>query len=440
MRLVTYQSIFDGVVRRMGLDASGDDISTDTGMAIAEKVTQRIKSVLDIWDWSEFSRTEERAYRSIWNDVRTFRIVGEDGNPDEFYYLADQTYYRVLATAPGDPPAGTLPTNTTYFESFNNPEPFIARDQIDQMSMGTVLGVYGRNPSLNGSSNGDRLLSFRPSERGIEVLGVYNFSPWWIAPNPPQSASPLTAFVWYLIPPPEYTWKPYIDIRQYHAGDLVFFAPPTGDGNCYKALGDTVGNAPTNINFWVIEPVPASLATFLKEGAYADLLSDGINGEPATAAALQASGLAETKAQASIQREIDKLLSQGQKHFYGGAKQWRWSGLWSSQPWGGDKVITLGGPVPSSGVLPTPAGIGAPWEFRREIISILGSTLSLQALSTTARQSGSMVTIVIGSSGNRDKSTWQLLSGAAIPGDDGQVQPLDYSPSTNKVHWELVGD
>jgi hypothetical protein len=317
MRTVPFQSVYESVARRHGLDPFGDAIHSDTARQIAEKVTDRALIAWQSWDFAELTRTEERAFRPVWNGTDQYLRVSEEGLPDEVFYLVNSKYYRVKAAAVSDPPASTLPTNATYFEEIT-PEPFIALDQRCRRSIGQVLGVYSGDPSFNTQAGIDLALPFRPSEHGIRVMGGYG----------------ATVFVWYMLPPPEYTIAPYITGKTYNRGDRVFYGKPVGDGNCYRALTVTT-NAPTNTATWTLEPVPVSLRKYLEAGAYSDCLRDTIfNGVDEQTRALRMQAAA-GEAEAHITRLIDNLIGQGQKHFYGGSR------MWSSQPWGGDRVWTL---------------------------------------------------------------------------------------------------
>lgn len=79
------------------------------------------------------------------------------------------------------------------------------------------------------------------------------------------------------------------------------------------------------------------------------------------------------------------------------------------------------------------------WEFHPEVVSVDGLSLALVELSTVNRMAGSLVQIVIGSSGNRGEQLWQILPGPYDPNDGGSKAPNDYDPNTNNKHWEKVG-
>jgi len=424
----------------------------DAQKTIARKASRRLKRAYDVWDWAEFTRTEERAFRSVWNDERQFRRDDGNGFPDEFYFnggivtdssgthYLDPDYYRVLVDAPTDPPIGTAPSDDTYFETFV-PEPFIERDQTCRRSIGQVLGVYGADPSINGNGfTTERLLTFQPSERGVKVTGVYDT--WTgVVPNPPVPSSPATVFVWYQLPPSQFTMIPYIAGKTYVRGDRVYFAPPIGDGNCYRALASN-SDPPSNSTFWALEPVPETLAEYLEAGTYADTIKDRINGEPIPPTAAADIAMAAEEAEECLRREIDKLAAQGQKHFYGSAKWLRWSGVWASQPWGGDKVVYLTDVCDSDMVFPPPfESPSVRRMYRPDIPSLRGpGQNALNTVPTTFLLIGSRIDIILSIQGSRRGLSYELLAGPADPADlEGQVAPLDYDSVTNNKHWSLIG-
>lgn len=417
MRTVAFQSLYESIVRRHGLDALSDTIHSDTARQIAHKITRRAMIAWATWDFPELTRTEERAFRQIWNSTTQFKRVSAEGRPDELYYMVNKLYYKVLATAAIDPPIGTAPTNVTYFVAIT-PEPFIERDQSCRRSLGAVLGVYSSDPSLNVQAGIDISLPFRPSEHGIRLMGDYGG----------------TAFVWYMLPEPEYTIAPYIDGKTYSRGDRVFYGKPVGDGNCYRALSTNTNQPPTNTTYWSIEPVPASLTPYLEAGAYSDCLRDTIfNGvdEPTRMLRTQA---AAAEAELHLARYIDALIAQGQKHFYGGNRWWKYSGnaMWSSQPWGGDRVWTLTNECQDDATYPAgPAAPSSGLYYFATVNSLKTTAPTLISQSTAGFALGAMAVINTG-------QHFRLDAGVGNLADPGQGQPADYDLATHNVHWTEV--
>jgi hypothetical protein len=331
MRTVTFQSIYEAVLIRHGFDPAGDAVTHDTARAIAEHITERAQTAWVMWPFPELTRTEERAYRQVWNSTVQYRRVGADGLADELYYMVDQKYYKVRADLSGDPPIGMPPTNTTYFALLDPVSTFVARDQRYKRPLGQTLGVYATNPSLNGCcSHG---LDFYPSEQGTRIC------------NGPLT----TVFIQHQFAEPQYTIKPYVQGKAYVKGDLVFYE---ATGECYRSFADNNDHIPTDTAFWSLIPVPAMFSTYLKEGAYADCLIE-TNPAGEDQIRLARAAAADKKATESIQGLIDDLMEQGQKFHYikprWGCHSWSYDGtLWWSQgrvchsdPWTGDRVYPL---------------------------------------------------------------------------------------------------
>jgi hypothetical protein len=255
VRTVSFQSVYEGVLSRHGLDPLAYTADHDTARAIANNITRRARKGWKTWDYPEFTRTEERAFRASWSATRQYKRMGSDlHRPDELYWpVAPYAgYYRVLTTANIDPPIGTPPTanSPAYFELFT-PEPYIERDQLDRNPIGEVLGVYSSDPSFETDCAISIALPFRPSERGIRILG--------------EGVSNATVFVWYQVPPPQFSKKPWAAGKSYLPGDIVFY-----NGDCYSCIVANSADAPPNSSSWMLEPVPDTLAEYLVAGAYAD--------------------------------------------------------------------------------------------------------------------------------------------------------------------------
>jgi len=434
MRTVSLLSVYEAIARRHGFDPHGDAITQDTARAILQHINRRVRVAYAYWDFPDLSHTEERAFRQVWNTTHEYHRTGQGWQgrePDEVFYIPSMRYYVVRWDATADPPAGTPPatqnlitnewvTNTTYFADLSPVDPYISYDQTCRHPMGQVLGVYATNPRLNG--NGccnpyDIGLSFRPSEKGIDVCP---------APGP-------TVFVHYMLTEPKFTFVPWTEGKYYNLGDRVFYVD-----NCYRVIRANTGyNPPPDPDFWTIEPFPEMLEDYVVPGAYADGLKESVSElDPQTRLALASA--AEAEADGAIQSMIDQLIAQGQKHYW--MKPWSWygysSGCWcQTQPWSGQSVTTLkegceGEPIYS--VLPVTETVQ--WEYFPQVVALRASDASpaLDQIVTTTRAVGSVAKIVIDGVGKE----YRLVSAAADSSDPGHVAPLDYSASINNKHWE----
>jgi hypothetical protein len=406
MRTVSFKSVYDAILQRLGLDPLGDAITADTARAITEHITQRASVAWMMWAWPQLAITEERAYRAPWYSTAQYKIG------DQVYDLVGQKYY----TATAAPPIGTPTSNAGYWALLQPVTTTIARDQPGKPPIGKVLGVYSANPSLNGSAPRDICLKFAPSALGIFV-----------------SYAPLTTiFVCYIPPPPTYTMVPWIEVRPaYNPGDRVFYYPT---GECYLCLASNNGHVPTDTLFWAQIPVPDIFASYLKAGAASDCLRETFtSGEDqvrlARAAALDA------EADSFIQSEIDDLLAQGQKNFY--IKPY-WSDGWClSEPWLGSTVTVLSSgfsitaPDTPIGLPETPTII-----YRAEIVALLtvDGTPSLQAFPSLSYPVGTLIKITIGT----EEQSHRIDPGPKDVSDPNQTSPDDYNVVTNNKHYQKV--
>jgi hypothetical protein len=164
--------------------------------------------------------------------------------------------------------------------------------------------------------------------------------------------------------------------------------------------------------------------------------------------------LAEADAQTALQMAIDDLVGQGQKHFYGGNNWWKWSGngMWVTQPWGGDKVATLGLPVqpstpPNPGrrppppppippdpddTDPTPTLSTGAFIYAPTIKSLDGSTApGIATYPSVNLPIDAMIVIYTG-------EQVRVTLGAADTGDPEQYAPPDYNATINNKHYQKV--
>jgi len=412
MRTVTFQSVYDAILQRHGLDPVGDAVTQNTARAITEHITERVRTGWNYWPFPELTRTEERAYRTVWNDSRQFNV------DDELFFIPSMGYYKVVSNPPiGTPPAtqnpttGAWTTNTTYYEVLDPVDTYVEYDQPCKKPIDRVLGIYSQNPRVKTTDpygNGI-CLCYRPSEKGIDVLN---------APGP-------TVFVQYMMPPSVFTMKPYIDGKSYNRSNRVFH-PPTG--NCYRSLADNNTSDPTNTSYWTVEPFPSILAPYAKAGAYCDCLRETLTLPDQETRVMRATA-ASAEAEQYIDAEIDKLMAQ--RHLFYWMHPCRYpSGICVTQPWTGGSVSELTDECETDWTFPpppTPTG-KVVWEYHEEIASLV----DLAALSTLDKLVGSKIEITINGAGQE----YRLLSGQADAADPGQVVPNDWNLATNNKHWQ----
>jgi hypothetical protein len=450
IRTVTWKSVYEGIVRRHGMDPRGDAVATDTGLSLCEHANDRVRKGWFYWEWPEWTITEERAYRQIWNATRQFYLAGATGKPDEVFYipnvlthsLEDAAYYRVKEGAIGNPPIGTPPTDTDFWEKMDQVETYVAYDQICRRRIGEVLEVFADNPAV---VKPPRTLAHRPTENGIQIY---------------EASSYLTVFVRYLIPAEQFTTFPYIPSRTYLRGDVVYVPE---QGECYQALRVAVSQDPaTETSYWRRCLFPEVLAQYVKAGAYADTLRESDTSGERDPVMLQIRGqraaLADAEAEDDIGRQINRLQAQGQHYFYlpfgAVVRQAGRAGALCSFP---GYVLQGGGPdygpIMPTGTgtttlsdqcetewgyippLPIPATPEIVWEYHDEVISETGPEPSVAGIVTLGKAPKSVIYAV---SQPMQGRSYRLEVGTKDSADPGQIEPHDYHPETNPRYWQRI--
>jgi len=300
-RTVNFRKVWESIIRRHGLDPIVH-IEHDIVRSVVERINDRMATAWIFWEWPQLSLLEERAFRTTWTSLSTFFRVGCEGVPDEVYYPIDGNYYRVLSTAPIDPPAGTLPTNTTYYTRFDISDRYILLDQVGQRPMDGVIAIFDTDPRLSQHHYATKL-PFRPTEREVTLT-------WAGTGN--------TVFVLFTILTPQFTMALFLPGRTYKNGDTVF---EPADGDCYMANQDSPSGGPASQpTMWNKLPFPAIFRRFVVAGAYADGLreTDPVENDPVQRQIRNTKiQIADAEAEGYLQQEVDRLIQEGQAYRYG---------------------------------------------------------------------------------------------------------------------------
>lgn len=404
MRTVPFKTLFDGVVRRLGLDPL-TDIGQDVARAIVQCINERVDLVWPVTILPEITLTKEMGFRPVWQPSVQYHLN------DEILFHVDKQYY----VATGDPPINESPATSAIWHPLEQVEPFIDMDFTQ-----TVYGIYKGDPSVVTNPNGDcsiQGLAFQPSARGVKVIGSHGNTVW----------------VWAGIPIPQYSIAPWIDTKPYLPGDIVYLdARPraTTYGRCYTCLVANTGLL--NAAHWGESVVPRLLLGYLLAGATADCLRSGKPDQLKIASA----AVQDAEADRRYQALVDLMTMHGYKP----KMVWpaRAGCCCNSGAWLGDEVIPItvnllgdvgGLPIDSTRLVP----VGATWEYHPEIkfLRTVEGTPSLAALPTTTRNVSSIVEVVIAET----HMVFQLIARAADPGDSGEVAPDDYASVANNKCW-----
>jgi hypothetical protein len=243
LRTVTYQSVLEGVLRRLGQDPAS--ASLERLLQVNEAIADRYRDAVEYYRWPEFMRLEERRYRNTWAD-------GTYAAGAEVWHAATATYWK----APAGATAGQVPGTASQWEALSGAwERYVAYEQVGLEAIGAVLGAWDRNPRSDPAA---RRLSYRMTERGVSL--------------PPADASlaPASAWVAYRTREEDFAWRTvWAADGVYAPGDRVYFAPEVWE--CVETT--TAGQSPTtHAAKWRALAMPHRLARAIKAGARAMLL------------------------------------------------------------------------------------------------------------------------------------------------------------------------
>lgn len=320
MKTVNFeQDVIGAIAAELGIDPSLD-LQRDQVAAWVRYVNNWTEDAWELWDWPELDITEERPFRTIWNNAQNYLLVGSNGRPDEVFYLPTFSYYQVLSTAPSNPPTGTVPTNATYFTPLTTFQRFLDYQLPGRRLMGVVKGVYPTNPRQTTCQRG---LRYRPGVDGLEI----------------QGSTAMTIFVRYQAAPSIFTSALYDPAQAYVAGNLAFWtAAQGGTGQVYRAIVNNTNVLPSDSAAdWALVPMPRVLRRYVVYQAAANAAEDPT-----------LKGDLETKAANALGRSIDNLLSQGQQlpgyriGYRGGVRiPYGLTGWLDSIGWGGGAPSTV---------------------------------------------------------------------------------------------------
>ena len=245
MRTVSFKTVLDGVIRRLGIDPDAEPTGHDTARAVTEHINTRLETAWTVWPFKELEVTEERAFRPFWNALRTYAIG------DEVYRKEKAAYYVAIAI----PTIGVSPEVLVFPVTWElMPVPLygvIAFVQNDSEPIGQVMNIWSADPRVP-STCSTRSIGFEQTEDGLNVGTAHGLSTVWVT---------------YRLPASQFTVVPKVAGKTYATGDTAYFPE---EGECKRVLGLTTEINP--VPMWVVVPFPAMFAPYVKLGAYADAL------------------------------------------------------------------------------------------------------------------------------------------------------------------------
>ena len=147
MRTISFASVLNGVVARMGLDPTITP-APNTLAAFSEYVNSAVRSCWEIYPWPELTLIEQRSYYPAWDSTASYSV----GN---FVLGSDGTYYYAKAASSGSDP--TTDSSDTYWQSAsdytlasgNSVLYAISLDQASKTAIGEVLDVFTNDPRVS---------------------------------------------------------------------------------------------------------------------------------------------------------------------------------------------------------------------------------------------------------------------------------------------------
>ena len=316
MRTVTFDSVWKGAARKLGLDP--DYLLDSTKAALVEHVNARVRSAWTAFEWPELVALTAMRYRDEWDSGLVYAPGDQVWWGEDYYQCID----GITGTAPSDLldwlPVSSIPTSAAVYDSATT---YAVGDTVayaDDIYY-CITACTGENPA-SGYAYWTRLVPFIKSIALDDIGEVYEV---WSA-DPRSNRRPLTVAytigpagivvdaaagdrVWveYSVRPPVFTLTAWSASTSYVAGDLAYLAP-----NTYKASAAVSGSSPDASSSWGIEEMPYVLAEIIKHGIVADGLREDGQHEKAA--------LEDQRADVLLENEICNITTrQHQRATYG---------------------------------------------------------------------------------------------------------------------------
>lgn len=237
MRTVTFKSVYEQVLRAVGLDPTTAGLTADREEFFADLINNAVQDAWEFEFWPELTLCEERAYRATWAAGTAYTT------DDEVYYATDGTFYKALTTTIGEVPSAT-PASWEAI-SVNKYLPY---EPGDARPLGEVMGIWSKDPQQ--CANQAVELQYQVTALGVQIT---------------DSQAPA-ALVWvkYRLRPNQFTRVDWSGTGVYAAGDLVYY---DSVGECFVATYDA------NMNqIWVKVDMPWIFQYAVIHGAAAGYL------------------------------------------------------------------------------------------------------------------------------------------------------------------------
>ena len=240
MRTVTFKSVYERVMRMVGLDPDTTGITAGQKAHIVDLINDRVRQGWEFDLWPELVTVESRPYRETWSATETY-VTG-----DEVYYATDGKYYEALADTTGEAPS----SSPAAWSEVSGLDPYYPFEPADATAIGEMLGIYRSDPR----ANADSVVSLAYTVDGTGI---------WVHDS---LRGGQTNWIKYRRRPPMFTLVAWSAGGSYTLGDVVYVA---STGECYQAALSSAG-----AEVWVKLDMPYILQDFVVRAAAADYLRE----------------------------------------------------------------------------------------------------------------------------------------------------------------------
>jgi hypothetical protein len=236
MRTVTYESVLNGVLKRLSI--APDKAQLEHVLQIAEFIGERLKEAWNYYRWPEVLLIEQRRFRAEWS-AQSYTSGAE------VYHLGTDEYWKASADAIGT----DVPAVSTKWVRLLDLRRTVAFSQVGKAEFDACLAVWNNDPL---SVSGAEVVPFNLSASGIEF-----------------GAQPITgAWMELRKVAPDFSWSEIWSAKGFSTGAIVYKSPEVYVAHEAATSSDIPGASVK----WLKLDFPARLARAVKLGAVADRL------------------------------------------------------------------------------------------------------------------------------------------------------------------------
>lgn len=244
MRTIDYIDVLSATADLCGLDR--DNLSSNEFKKLRTSHSNRLATAYEWYDWPDLMRAEHRYLRPLYSATIAYVV------DDIIFYVAGDAYYKCIQAN-----TGQAPTEAAYWTVVTRADfdPYISPEQTGQTVMGTVLGVFDKDPRRYETLVE---LDWHPSSNGIQLTD--NLTKGWVE---------------FRLRAPDLKGDAWDASGDYAVGDQAYFSDYATPGNFYDcATVTTGGESPiTTAAKWTKVQIPYIFGRHLSQAGLADYLT-----------------------------------------------------------------------------------------------------------------------------------------------------------------------